>query len=269
MTIQSVGRAIQILFSFTVEEPLLGVSELSAKLGINQSTVHHLIQSLMAEGLIEQDAFSRRYYLGLRTIELGGTMLRSRNLSVEIQPFLHHVADQLEETTYLGMLVGGGLLNMEQVCGPHLIQHVGWQGRRTPFYCTSAGKVLAASLASDELEYLLHTQELTGFTQRTISTREELLEELACVRDQGYALNIGELDNHHHAVAVPIKWRGGDQVVAALGVVGPAFRFSEARCLEAVPFLTSVAQEISSRLSSTIFAPQAIQRDLQPDRLKA
>jgi DNA-binding IclR family transcriptional regulator len=195
-------------------------------------------------------------------------MLRSRNLSVEIQPFLHHVADRLEETTYLGMLVDGGLLNMEQVCGPHLIQHVGWQGRRTPFYCTSAGKVLAASLSSEELDYLFRTQDLTAFTQQTITQREKLLEELALVREQGYALNIGELDNHHHAVAVPIHWRGGDLVVAALGVVGPAFRFTEALCLEAVPFLTSVAQEISSRLSSTIFAPQVIQKMTPPDKLK-
>ena len=125
-----------------------------------------------------------------------------------------------------------------------------------------------ASLSSDEIDYLLSTQDLTAYTPKTITNRKELLEELARVRDQGYALNIEELDNHHHAVAVPIHWRGGDQVAAALGVVGPAFRFSEDRCLEAVPFLTSVAQEISSRLSSSHFGPQAIQKELQTDKLK-
>ncbi len=155
MPIHSVDRAIQILLAFSVEEPLLGISEVSKKVGVNQSTVHHLVNSLTASGLIERDPRSRKYRLGLRTIALGGTMLRSRNLSVAIQPYLHHVADRLNETCYLGVLTGGELLNLEQVCGPQLVQHSGWQGRLTPFYCTSAGKVLAAYLPADEQRDLL------------------------------------------------------------------------------------------------------------------
>ena len=250
MAIQSVNRAIQILFAFTVEEPLLGISDLSRKLGINQSTVHHLVQSLISSELIEQELNSKKYRLGLRTIELGGRMLRSRNLSVVVQQYLHHVADRLEETTYLGVLVNGELLNLEQVCGPHLVQHCGWQGRRTPFHCTSAGKALAAFLPGVELDRLIKGKGLPALTANTITDVEVLKQELEKVIEDGYALNIGELEDQNNAVAVPIKGPGKNQAVAALGVVGPAYRFTEMKCREAVPYLKSVAVEISGLLYS-------------------
>jgi DNA-binding IclR family transcriptional regulator len=246
MPIQSVERAVRILGAFSVERPLLGITELSAMVELNQSTVHHLVRSLLRSGLIEQDPISRKYRLGLRLIELAGTMLHSRNLAQLIQPYLHHVADVLAETSYLGVMHEGDVINVEQVCGPHMIQYVGWQGRRTPFHCTSSGKALVAYLPTDALEHLIAYKGLARFTANTITDPSELKRHLAKVREQGYAINIGELEDHNNAIAVPIWAQNGDRVAAALGVVGPSYRFKETNCHEAAPFLKSVAQEISS-----------------------
>jgi DNA-binding IclR family transcriptional regulator len=263
MTVQSVEKAIEILFAFTENEPILGISDLSTKLDINRSTVHHLVQSLLPSGLIEQDPHSRKYRLGIRTIELGGRMLRSRNLSVVCQPYLHHVADQLRETTYLGVLDNGESLNIEQACGPHLVQHCGWQGRRTPFYCTSSGKVLVAYLSEEEQDQLISQSILRTYTPHTITDPKILLDELKQVRQQGFAISLGELEDHNNAVSVPIIISQSRQVVASLGVVGPDYRFTESHCRDAVHFLKSVALEISSRLQASDFAIHAYYRHIQ------
>ncbi len=266
MTIQSVERATQILFAFTEDEPLLGIRDLSNKLGINQSTIHHLVQSLMKSGLVEQDPSSRKYRLGLRTIELGGRMLRSRNLSIVCQPFLHHVADNLQETAYVGVLIDDEVLNIEQVCGPHLVQHCGWQGRRTPFYCTSSGKVLVGFIPDDEQERMIARTNLIPFTNRTITDPNLLREELKQARSQGFALSFGELEDQNNAVSVPIIVPGTGQVIATLGVVGPGYRFAESHCQNAVHFLKSVALEISSRLQASDFVDNYVQnvREFSP-----
>lgn len=255
MDIKSIDRAMQILFAFSIEDRLLGVSELSERLELNPSTIHHLAASLKKWGLLEQDPVSRKYRLGVRLIELGGTMLQSRALARAIQPYLYHVAENIKETAYLGVLVGGDLLNLEQACGPHLIQYAGWQGRRTPYHCASAGKVLAAHLPSADLDMLLEKYPLMAFTANTVTDPDMLRQQLTEVKSQGYAISIGELDENINAIAVPVKRiaTSDGRVIAAIGVAGPAYRFTREVCQAAVAFLKSVGQEVSGKVSTEDF----------------
>jgi DNA-binding IclR family transcriptional regulator len=255
MDIKSLDRAMQILFAFSPDDRLLGVSELGERLGLNTSTTHHLAATLKKWGMLEQDPVSRKYRLGVRLIELGGTMLQSRSLARAIQPYLYHIAENIRETAYLGVLIGGELLNLEQACGPHLIQYAGWQGRRTPYYCASAGKVLAAYLPIAELDKLIEKYPLNAFTANTITDPVLFRQHLAEVKAQGYAMSIGELDENINAIAVPVKRLANTDapVIAALGVAGPAYRFTPEACRAAAAFLKSVGQEVSSKASTEDF----------------
>lgn len=255
MDIKSIDRAMQILFAFSLEDRLLGVTELSERLELNSSTIHHLAASLKKWGMLEQDPVSRKYRLGVRLIELGGTMLQSRSLARAIQPYLYHVAENIKETAYLGVLVGSDLLNLEQASGPHLIQYAGWQGRRTPYYCASAGKVLAAYLPTADLDMLLETYPLKAYTATTITDPDVMRQHLADVKAQGFAISIGELDENINAIAVPVKRIANTdgRVIAAIGVAGPAYRFSAEVCQSVATFLKSVGQEVSGKVSTEDF----------------
>jgi DNA-binding IclR family transcriptional regulator len=255
MSIQSVDRALQILFAFGVEDRLLGVSELSHRLGLTQATTHRLARSLTKWGLLEQDPASRRYRLAVRLIELGGTMLQGRGLTRTIQPYLYHISETLHESAYLGILVEGDVLNLQQVGGPQIVQYDGWLGRRTPFHCASTGKVLAAYLPEERLQRLLAEHPLTPYTANTITDLDTFHTELARVREQGFATSIGELDPNMNAIAVPVKRVNSTEtrVIAAIGVAGPTYRFTEKMCLDAAPFLTVVGNEVSARLMNDEF----------------
>jgi DNA-binding IclR family transcriptional regulator len=255
MDIKSIDRAMQILFAFSIDDRMFGVSELSERLGLNTSTTHHLAASLKKWGVLEQDPASRKYRLGIRLVELGGTLLQSRSLARSIQPYLYHIAENIRETAYLGVLIGGDLLNLEQVCGPHLIQYAGWQGRRTPYFCSSAGKALAAYLPPDEQDKLIEKYPLTHYTTNTIADASAFKQHLAEIKAQGYAMSIGELDENINAIAVPVKRLANNDapVIAALGVAGPAYRFTPEACRAAAAFLKSVGQEVSSKASTEDF----------------
>jgi ABC-type sugar transport system substrate-binding protein len=52
-----------------------GVTGVAAALGMNVSTAHHLLRTLQARGLVEQDPESKLYRLGVRTVALGDAYL--------------------------------------------------------------------------------------------------------------------------------------------------------------------------------------------------
>jgi DNA-binding IclR family transcriptional regulator len=250
MPIQSVNRAIAILDAFSINEPELGVTELSHRLGLHKSTVHRLLASLKKGGLVERNPRNRKYSLGIRLIELGGTMLSSRKLPQTVRPYLHHLADTLEELTYLGVRDGYEVLDIDEVPGPQLVQSVGWLGRRTPLHCTSTGKIFLAHMPEDELKQVLE-RGLPRMTPRTICDATELRAELAHVRELGYGTAFEELEEGTNAIAVPLTKADGT-VVAAIGVVGPSYRFTPEKAMSQLDIIRSAAREVSHRLGDSI-----------------
>ena len=70
--IQSVDRAIRILKALAAGPGRLGVSELSERLGLAKGTVHGLLRTLQAHGLVEQHPDSDKYQLGPQLLQLSG-----------------------------------------------------------------------------------------------------------------------------------------------------------------------------------------------------
>ena len=169
MSIQSVARAVSILHEFATDTPLLSVTELSARLGLDRSTTQRLAASLVQGGLLDQDPTTSKYRLGLGLIELAGTMLQSHALPQVVLPYLRHVADLVGESTYLGVLDGSSVLEAVYVPTAQLIDFGGWTGRRMPLYCTASGKVLLAYMAPQRQQQVLAALDLHPFTPHTIT----------------------------------------------------------------------------------------------------
>jgi DNA-binding IclR family transcriptional regulator len=251
MTVQSVERAIIILQQFTADVPLLGVADISRQLDLDRSAVQRAVASLVDGGLLEQDSVSGKYRLGLGLLELAGTMLQGRNLPAVIRPFLRELTDLVGESVYFGILYhGDSVLQIDDVASKHLIQYPGWTGRRLPLYCTASGKVLLANMLPERVEKLLNTMELRALAPRTITDHAELLNELATIRECGYATDFQEFQGGVNAIAACVSVPGAG-VPAAVTVVGPKYRFSEAQALGCTDALLAVATEVSHRLLTT------------------
>lgn len=68
-------NGVSVLRTFSVTEPLQGVTEIAAKVGLHKSTVSRILSSLEQLELAERDTASRRYRLGLGVIALAGPLL--------------------------------------------------------------------------------------------------------------------------------------------------------------------------------------------------
>jgi DNA-binding IclR family transcriptional regulator len=88
-------------------------------------------------------------------------------------------------------------------------------GMQLEAYCSGIGKVLLAWLPAGEREAYLATGPFPPLTARTITEPDALRRELAQVREQGYAMDDGEIAEGLQCIAVPVRSSDG-RVLAAL-----------------------------------------------------
>lgn len=223
-TVQTVDRALSLLLAFEREGELLGVTDLATRLGVHKSTASRLAATLEARGFLERsDRDALR--LGPELARLGRLAVRGRDLVDLARPAMDRLAAATGETVNLAVSDQGDVVNVAQVDGRHIVGVGSWTGRRTPLHCTANGKVFLA-WAGGPLP-----AGLDEFTERTITTADNLDAELVRVRARGYATAVGELEEGLHAVAAPVVGSDG-RCVAALSVSGPAYRMPERRLAE-------------------------------------
>jgi DNA-binding IclR family transcriptional regulator len=250
MPVQSVDRAVAILDSLGAAKGYLGVTELSKELELHKSTVHRLLVSLQRGGLVERDPSTRKYRLAVRIVELAYAVLNSRGLPQVALPYLHYLADTVEEITYLAVRDGDRIIMVLQVPAPHMVQSVTWLGAGL-LHSTAAGKIFLAHLADDEVESYIR-RGLPAITETTITDANELRAELEQIRERGYSTSWGGQEEGVNSIAVPIFTQDGE-VMATIGVAGPSYRFTPERALETPEIVMGVAREVGKRLEPPAF----------------
>lgn len=250
--IQSISRAVQILQCFDKYEEL-GVTEISRMAGLHKSTAFGLISSLEANRLLEKDEATGRYKLGLELFRLGTKVnVDLRRIAV---PYLEKLVKLYQETVNLVMLEDLSVIYLEKVEGTHSMRISTTVGGRRPLHCTAVGKAILAGLSIDEMHSKLDRMELTRYTERTICSREVLLQYLMQARAAGYAEENEELEIGLCCVAAPIYNHLGN-AFAAISISGPASRMNEDFRREIRENLIGFTREISGKLGHTVTAPR-------------
>src|SRR3954470_15428960 len=116
-------NGIAVLRAFTVDEPVQGVSEIAAKVGLHKSTVSRILATLELEGLVERDPTTRRFRLGLGVIGLAGPLLADLDVRRIAYPVLLDLARRTGETAALMLWDGGESVCVEQVPSSHQVKH--------------------------------------------------------------------------------------------------------------------------------------------------
>ena len=118
---------------------------------------------------------------------------------------------------------------------------------RFPLHAAAPGKALLAFMPPPIWDSIIERLELTRYNERTITTKQALLEELAQIRECGYALDRAEqFEGVHCTAAALLDGRG--HAVAAINVTGPASRLTEAMLHSVGRQTSECAQRISQLL---------------------
>jgi IclR family KDG regulon transcriptional repressor len=244
--VKSVWRVVRILESFNSEEGMT-VTQISKRLGLPKSSVHDILSTLVAEGILEKDSDNSRYHLGLKLFELGEKARSNLEIRKRATPFLKTLNGQLDETVHLTVLEEGEVLYIECFESTKRLRTYSVIGVRAPLHCTAVGKAIMAYLPPDQIERVILEKGLERFTENTIIDRKKLLEELAGIRQKGYAVDNMEHEEHVRCVGAPVFNYEGNSF-ASISISGPAQRVTTEEVPVVAKMVMAATKEVSKQM---------------------
>lgn len=241
--IEVIKKAILVMDCFTnSDNPVMGNSEISEKLGFSASTTHNIIRTLCEEGLLIRTA-QRKYRLGWKVLEWANYVMFQKDIYDKAIPIVAELSRKYDGIVHIGMYDKGSVVFVLKF-SPHdnqlLRTHV---GSRKPAYSTSAGKVLLAFNRRYFDDIAKVNMEKQG--PNTITNLKQLYDELAVIKDRRYATSKLENDTLTYAIAAPI-FSYDNRVVAALNFVSFNERIIRER--EIIERVKDIARTISKEL---------------------
>jgi DNA-binding IclR family transcriptional regulator len=224
---QSVGRVFSILEYLVANPDGATLSELANFADAPKTSLVGLLDALVAEGCIRKDD-ARRYLLGARIFTLAMHALAGRQLPDLAHPFLVELVATTGETAVLGVLSADGRhgVYIDKVESPRDIRYAVELGVLRDLHSTALGKVLLAGFDEKRLERFLSQASLKGHTPATVTSTDVLTTQIARVRQEGLARNMGERVRDVNGLAAPV-YSGEGSIIAGVLLAGPAQRMEE------------------------------------------
>jgi IclR family acetate operon transcriptional repressor len=224
-SIQSVDRALFLLETIAEAGGEATLTELATRTGLNISTCHHLLATLIQRGFAAKVPGRRLYALGARILYLSHACLQV-DLPRRAQPYLEAINAATGETVHLAALQGDAVVTLAVREARHAVRvDTGRVGKLEAPHATSVGKAIMAWLPEDEIRRMV-AGGMKRFTDKTITELPELVESLRIVRRNGFAVDREEFLPGVICVGAAIRDQAGT-VIGAISASTPAMRASE------------------------------------------
>jgi DNA-binding IclR family transcriptional regulator len=242
---------VRILKALGEHPGRLGLSDLADRVGLAKTTVHGLLRTLQDHGLVEQHLDTDKYQLGPELLQLGNSYLDLNELRSRSLAWSELLATRVGEAVRVGVPHGEGVLVVHHVFRPDTSLQVLEVGALLPLHATALGKAVLAYLDDDSVEDVV-TGELQKLTGHTHVSPAAIRNDLAAVRDSGYAVEREEALLGEGGVAAPIFDRRAE-VIGAVGVAGPRERLLRRNRL---PDVAAAVLEAARGISRDLGAPR-------------
>jgi DNA-binding IclR family transcriptional regulator len=242
--IKTVEKALRILEE--ISEKPRSFFELIDLMNSNKATIHRFVTTLEKEGYIFKN-HDDRYQLTQKLHSLGKKGVEQYNLLEIAKPFLVTLANEANESAVISSFTNDTVYYLDKIESPSALRIVVEPGKGAPLYCVASGKLYLAHLDDEELEAYFTRQPLLPITKNTITSIEQMKDEIIKIREQGFAVDHEEWEEYLRGVAFPI-YDYSNKMVAALSIAGVSYRFTVEKVFSIVGEATEIAKQISKLL---------------------
>jgi DNA-binding IclR family transcriptional regulator len=248
-SVQSVDRVLTILEAVAKSSSPVTLAQLTDLLGINQSSVFRLANTLKRRGFLANPNSRKSYVLGPAIWRMSRNYEWSGMLVGICHEHLKTLGERTGETAHLGVREGREVLFVDHCASTGTIVVPAHTGALMPLYCTAHGKALLCDYTQPELKALLGAAPLKRYTETTITSVAALERACAKVRVDGYATDEAEYREEVRCLAAPIRDQDG-MTIAAIGISAPASRFPKARMRSLAEHVCQAALDINAELQA-------------------
>ncbi|MEW6261466.1 MAG: IclR family transcriptional regulator [Thermodesulfobacteriota bacterium] len=244
--VEAVLAALDVLECFLVK-PSLTTMEIMQATGFTRNRVIRLTGTLTHRGYLIGDDGTGTFTIGSKVFALGKVFERNRVILALVRPILCDIALKTGESASFYAREGLERVVVAREEGTHSIRHAISEGQRMDLHAGAAGKIILAYSNADLVDSVIAKTGLPKRTAATLTDRNKLTKELENIRDQGYAVSIGERAADVCALAAPV-FEHGHELVGALCISGPVSRFTLPIRKSYVKVLLAAATQISRQL---------------------
>ena len=244
---KTVEKTVDILEAFLKYEGEVGVAELARLVGLNISTAHRIISTLVKRGYLNQQQKRGKYSLAPKFLEFSNVVRQRMKIGEIALPFLDKLNKTINESVKLGVLDRDEVVCIDEIESSLQLRIFTKVGTRFPLHCTSAGKVFLAYMSEEEVERYVKSKGLPYHTDNTIREYSKLKEELLTIRREGMAMDREEFDLGVKCISAPVK-DGNGNLVATVTVSGPSTRLNKHRMQEIKVLVMDCSSEISKAI---------------------
>ena len=242
---QTVDRALSIL-PLLAEGPA-GLEQVATRLDVHKSTALRLLRTLHEHGLVyrQQD---QRYRLGARLFALAQQAVEALDIRGIAHPHLAALNERTGHTVHLAVYEQGEVVYIDKVDSRYPVRMYSRIGRPVAITVAAVAKLLLADLAEPERRAVAERLDYPRYTARSTPDAAAFLAELARVRAQGWADDLGGHEESINCVGAPIHGPDG-RVCAAMSVSAPNVVVGADELLRLRPLILRTAEAIGRELS--------------------
>ena len=249
--VTSLDKALSILELVINRGRDLSVTEISQELGMTKGTVHRVLSTLTARKFVHQNSKTKMYGLGVRTLEIGIDSKRERFLRIAMAPFLMELYETCGETVNAAVWEYNAIRYIYRLESEELLRISTTAGARFPGYCAATGKILLSYFSNEDIRQIYSlNNSLKKYTQHTITSVDELIQEIEKVRVRKVAFDDEEALVGVYCVAAPVLNSKGE-CVAAISISAPKNRVTA----NTSDILAKLVSETSRKISSSLSEP--------------
>ncbi|KKB85846.1 IclR family transcriptional regulator [Devosia limi DSM 17137] len=219
--IHGLAKGLAVIEVFDAAHARLSITDVAALTGLERATARRCLLTLTSLGYASYDG--KFFMLTPRVLRLGHSYLAATPLPGIIQPVLERLTAATGESASASVLDGTDILYIARASLRRVMSINLSPGTRLPAYCSSMGRVLLAAMPAAAARSVLERSALLANTPKTRTDIGALMDELAVVGRQGYAVIDEELELGLRSIAVPLLNARGE-TIAALNIGAQAAR---------------------------------------------
>jgi DNA-binding IclR family transcriptional regulator len=243
--IQSVDRAIRILTALQGARRM-SLSELAGRLDLPPPTVHGIVRTLVAHGMVSQDPSSGRYQLGPAVLRLGNVYLDTLEMRSRSVTWAEELSRRTGFAVRVGVLLADEAVVVHHEPRPDGSRQMPEVGIVIPAHASALGKAMLAFLPGAAAS-LLDGPPLRSMTGETVTDPAELRKQLDNTRATGLAYECDEAVLGESCVAGAVFDATG-LAVGAVAIVVPTNEWPASD--SAIEAVRSAARTISRGLGA-------------------